>query len=114
MIFSCITLLQEICTREGMRCLFLPKFHCELNYIEMYWGAAKRYTRENCDYTFAGLKVMVSKALLDQVSLVSIRKYERLSFRFVDAYSKGLTSRQALFAVKKYKSDCLTACSSRS
>ena len=111
MIFSCITLLQEICTREGMRCLFLPKFHCELNYIEMYWGAAnKRYTRENCGYTFAaGLKVMVPKAL-DQVSslVVSIRKYERLlsSFRLMmDAYSKkGLTSRQALFAVKKYTS----------
>ena len=34
----------------------------------------------------------------------TIRRYERLSFRFMDAYRKGLTSRQAVFAVKKYKS----------
>ena len=34
----------------------------------MYWGAAKRYTRQNCDYSFDNLKKIVPEAL-DQVSV---------------------------------------------
>lgn len=34
--------------------------HCELNYIEYYWAAAKRYTRENCNYSFVGLEPILS------------------------------------------------------
>lgn len=35
-------LLQVIIEKAGHKCLFLPKFHCELNPIEMVWGQAKR------------------------------------------------------------------------
>lgn len=31
-------LLQVIIEKAGHKCLFLPKFHCELNPIEMVWG----------------------------------------------------------------------------
>ncbi|KAE9386592.1 hypothetical protein BT96DRAFT_960554 [Gymnopus androsaceus JB14] len=30
------------CAAHGVTVLFLPKFHCELNFIEQLWGAAKR------------------------------------------------------------------------
>jgi hypothetical protein len=43
-------LLQVIIEKAGHKCLFLPKFHCELNSIEMVWGQAKRcecYSRSN-------------------------------------------------------------------
>jgi hypothetical protein len=35
-------LLQLIIEGAGHICLFLPKFHCELNPIELVWGQAKR------------------------------------------------------------------------
>ncbi|KIJ92020.1 hypothetical protein K443DRAFT_11722 [Laccaria amethystina LaAM-08-1] len=31
---------EPICGSAGHECIFLPKFHCELNPIEMYWGWA--------------------------------------------------------------------------
>lgn len=34
-------LLQLVIEKAGHKCLFLPKFHCELNPIEMIWGQAK-------------------------------------------------------------------------
>lgn len=33
--------LQEVIERAGHKCYFLPKFHCELNPIEMFWGWVK-------------------------------------------------------------------------
>jgi hypothetical protein len=37
--------IAEIIEDAGHLCLFLPKYHCELNIIEFFWGATKRYTR---------------------------------------------------------------------
>ena len=34
-------LLQEHIESRGHLCDFYPKYHCELNFIEQYWGAAK-------------------------------------------------------------------------
>ena len=39
-------LIQIIIEGAGHKCWFLPKFHCELNLIEMYWGWMK--ARECC------------------------------------------------------------------
>jgi hypothetical protein len=35
-------LLQLMIEKAGHKCLFLPKFHCEQNPIEMVWGQTKR------------------------------------------------------------------------
>jgi hypothetical protein len=96
-------LLQEIIESRGHKVIFYPKFHCELNYIEMYWGATKRYARMHCNYSWKGLRRVVPEAL-DSVSVKQIRKYARRSFRYMDAYRKGLNAKQAEYAVRKYKS----------
>ena len=69
----------------------------------MFWGAAKRYARNNCDYSFKALEKIVPEAL-NSVSLEQIRRYARRSWRFMDAYRKGLTGIAALYTVKQYRS----------
>ena len=44
-------ILQEVIEGLGHKVIFYSKFHCELNYIEMYWGVAKHYAWQNCNYT---------------------------------------------------------------
>jgi hypothetical protein len=57
------SLVQETIEELGHLCIFLPKFHCELNFIEFFWGAVKKYLREHCDYTYTGLQESLPKAL---------------------------------------------------
>jgi hypothetical protein len=42
-----LSLLEIAAQEHGFSLLFLPKFHCELNFIEMCWGKAKRIYRLN-------------------------------------------------------------------
>ena len=37
------SLVQEVIEAAGHLCILLPKFHCELNFIEYFWGAMKRF-----------------------------------------------------------------------
>ena len=41
------SLLKEHCEKRGFMVLILPKYHCELNPIEMVWSQAKYYYHLN-------------------------------------------------------------------
>ncbi|KAF7332403.1 DDE family endonuclease [Mycena kentingensis (nom. inval.)] len=96
-------LLQLLIEKRGHICLFLPRFHCELNPIEMVWAEMKRRFRERADGTFPTAKKLVPECL-DAVSLDTIRRFFRHCNRYRDAYRYGLNPRQAAYAVKKYSS----------
>lgn len=95
--------LQEEVERRGHIALFYPKFHCELNFIEMYWGNAKKHARDNCDYSFPGLRKTVPEALAS-VPNSSINRYFNLSLRIMEAYRDNVTYGTEEFTKRVYKS----------
>ncbi|KAH8922847.1 hypothetical protein BT69DRAFT_1219788 [Atractiella rhizophila] len=58
---------------------------------------------ENCRYTFEGLKENMHAAL-KSVQLSTIRKFERRTHRWIQAYAEGKDVMQAGFQVHKYSS----------
>ena len=46
--------LQETVEDADNIFLLYPKFHCELNWIEYYWGNCKHFARRHCSCTLAG------------------------------------------------------------
>ena len=48
--------------RRGHLCVFLPTFHCEYNWIELYWCLAKWHTRGRADMTWKALKRAIWEA----------------------------------------------------
>jgi hypothetical protein len=106
------SMLEEEAEKLGIDVIFLPKFHCELNYIgmarivgvsltmsEYLWGYAKQITRAQSDGTKKTLDTIVPRAL-KSCPLETIR---RMDVEVVDLYAQGLDGRLAAFALKKYR-----------
>ncbi|RPA97965.1 hypothetical protein L873DRAFT_1836176 [Choiromyces venosus 120613-1] len=81
--------LQETLEAAGHMVIFYPSFHCELNFIEYFWGSAKVYARANCEYTFSSLVRIVPEALA-QVPNKLIWKYYQRILRMMEAYRHDL------------------------
>ena len=73
------------------------------NKISQYWGWCKYRYREHSKNNFAEAKTH-AKEVLDACPTEIIWKFINWSWRFIDAYRKGLTGEAAAWAVRKQKS----------
>lgn len=88
---------------RGHICIFLPKYHPELNPIEWVWAQAKRHTKAYCKYTLPSLRKHIPLAF-ETIKPENIQNYYRKVRQYMFAYLEGLTGGPALEKeVKKYK-----------
>jgi len=87
------TKLEHFLNKLGHVCIFLPKFHCELNPIKRCWAQAKRYPHAHTNYTIQKLRTKCSGSIsFDSVTVENITNY----FRKVRHYNVCLYIYKAL------------------
>ncbi|KAF7311814.1 hypothetical protein MIND_00191900 [Mycena indigotica] len=98
--------LQELVEGRGHVCDFYPKYHCEvceLNFIEMYWGAAKAiYRKSDKTKTIDEMEENMKNAL-DAIPQLSILRYANRAACFISAYSGGLNGEELAYVQRRYK-----------
>jgi hypothetical protein len=94
--------LRETVEEAGHEIIFFPKFHCELNFIEMIWAFVKGYYRRHCQFDFKKLREMIDEIMLEKVTKEFVRRAARHCYRFMDGYRRGMKGPLLDFAIKKF------------
>lgn len=98
-----VPIVEEVILERGHMCLFIPRFHCELNPIERCWCHSKRFTRAHCNGSIIRLRKIVPEGLatvnkeLISCFFLTCKDYEK-------AYREGHTCNTVDTKVKEYKS----------
>ena len=66
-------LAETVERNPGCFIFWYPKYHCELNYIEMVWGWIKAHHRNNCKYNYPALKKGLPITLNELVPIAFVR-----------------------------------------
>lgn len=72
--------LEELIESCSHICNFYPKYHCELNFIEQYWGATKKHYREAPQPKTTREMEDTVKNSLDKVPMIHIRRFFAIFF----------------------------------
>ncbi len=100
---NCKSIICEKIESRGHMCIYIPKFHCELNPIERCWCQAKKYTRAYANGSIVRLRKILPKGL-DSVTKEMIMKFFQKSKDYEKAYREGYTTENVDNIVKLYKS----------
>lgn len=80
-----------------------PKFHCELNFIERYWGLVKVQARKECDYTFKKLQINLPNFLTNACTpATKVRGFHNRCWRYIEAYSNEKNATEAEEIVQQF------------
>ena len=71
--------VMELIESLGHLCVFLPKYHPELNFIERFWSRLKWWLRQHCEWSLRALFEKIEEAC-DNIELSLIRKYARTAW----------------------------------
>ena len=96
-------LAEEVEKWPGCTIIFFPKYHCELNFIEMVWGWTKSFHRRTCAYNFKDLEREFPRTYTERLPLEFMQRAFMYCLRFMSGYREGLVGPQLDYAVKKYK-----------
>ena len=96
-------MIERFLRLNGHICVFLPKFHPQINPIERVWEQLKRCTKGHCKYTLPSLRKNIPMAY-HSVTLENIQNHFRKVRHYMYAYLEGLKPGTELEdALKKYK-----------
>jgi transposase len=95
--------LTEVVEAAGFEAIFYPKYHPELNFIEMVWGWIKAYHRRTCTYNYNDLKNNLPDTLENKLPLAFVRTAYNHCDRFMSGYMMNIEGPLLDFAMKKYK-----------
>ena len=88
--------IEHFLNGKGHICLFLPKFHPELNPIERVWSQAKRYTEAYCKYSLALLRKNIPKPF-DSITDENIANYYKKVRQYMHAGGPDLEKKVQIY-----------------
>ena len=97
------SIVEKLVEGRDHKCVFIPKFHCELNPIERVWCHAKKHVRSHNNGTIVRLRKLVPESL-NTVDVGLIKKFYSTVFDYERGYKEGHCAFDIDCIVKTYKS----------
>ena len=96
-------IVRKLVEEKGHKCVFIPKFHCELNPIERAWCDAKKKVLKYTNGTIVRLRKLVPESL-NSVDASLIKKFFLTVYDYEKGYREGHCAFDIDCVVKTYQS----------